>query len=89
MAPKRRRSVGSVAAEGDQLATLRALRDRLGAELDLGPHPREVAALTARLTDVLDRIAALEKAAAAPDEGATPLAQVLAIVKSKPSAGTA
>jgi hypothetical protein len=46
-----------VAATGDTLATLQALRDTLAAAIVRTRDGRDVAALASRLTDVLERIA--------------------------------
>lgn len=48
--------LADVAARGDRLETLRALRDRLAREIDLTASARDVAALSNRLTDVLEQI---------------------------------
>lgn len=48
--------LADVAARGDRLETLRALRDRLAREIDLTASARDVAALSNRLTDVLQQI---------------------------------
>jgi hypothetical protein len=42
-------SVAAAALTGDRAATLRALRDRIAAEVDAGVPPRDLAALSARL----------------------------------------
>lgn len=62
--------LAKVAASGDIGATLRALRDRLAADIEVCESGRDLAALSARLTDVLERIAALpaEKKGTALDE---------------------
>ena len=51
--------LAAVAASGDTAGTLRALRDRLAAEIDSSGSARDVAALSRQLTDVLERIAGL------------------------------
>lgn len=53
--------VAPAAATGDQLDTLRALRDRLAEELDRTVSARDAAALSRQLTEVLARIAELDK----------------------------
>jgi hypothetical protein len=60
----------AVAATGDTGATLRALRDVLARQIDACESGRDLAALSARMTDVLERIAALpaEKKGTALDE---------------------
>lgn len=52
-------SLSEVAQTGDQLRTLEALRDYLARALDVTGSARDQAALAARLTDVLARIAEL------------------------------
>lgn len=54
--------LAGVAAKGDALATLKALRDRLSREIDECDSARDVAALSQRLMDVLEQITAAEKA---------------------------
>lgn len=49
-------SLKRVAAAGDRLATLRALRDYLAEALDDTDSARDQAALSARLSDVLIQI---------------------------------
>lgn len=54
----RPRSLGAIAAEGDHLKTLEALRDRLARKIDSPKtSPRDFAALTRQLTSVLADIA--------------------------------
>ena len=54
--------LATVAQTGDQAAVLAALRDRLAAEIDdENTCARDIAALSARLVDVLARIAAADK----------------------------
>ena len=55
-------SLAEVAAKGDRLASLQALRDRLATDLDECESKRDVAALSQRLMDVLEQIADIEKA---------------------------
>ncbi len=52
-------SIGETARTGDRLETLRALRDRLADEIDAGPEPRDLAALSTRLERVLEQIGEL------------------------------
>jgi hypothetical protein len=54
-------SLASVATRGDHAATLRALRNKLAREIDQADSPRDVAALSARLVDVLACLAATQK----------------------------
>lgn len=54
--------LAATARAGDALATLRALRDRIAADLDSCDSARDVASLSQRLMDVVEKIAALEKA---------------------------
>lgn len=49
--------LADAAASEDQGRTLRALRDRLAAQIDACDSARDVAALSARLVDVLEAIA--------------------------------
>ena len=51
--------IKSVAQEGDRLATLKALRDRLASAIDDSTGAVGIAQLSKQLTDVLDQIAAL------------------------------
>lgn len=48
-------------ADGGQLETLIALRDKLAKTIDLSSSSRDIAALSRQLTDVLERIADLDK----------------------------
>jgi hypothetical protein len=48
--------IGEIAKQGDRLKTLEALRDRLAEEIDKGPEPRDLAALSSRLEKVLAEI---------------------------------
>lgn len=57
--------LAAVLAKGDPRASLVALRDFLARSLEESESGRDRAALSARLTDVLDRVAALP----APVEG--------------------
>lgn len=54
------KSLAAVTAMGDREDSLKALRDRLAREIDAADHPRDVAALSSRLTDVLSQLAAIE-----------------------------
>jgi len=67
-------SLADVASSGDRLKTLQALRDRLAEEIDRTASARDVAALSARLTDVLEQIAELDT-----DEKEDDLAQLIAL----------
>lgn len=51
--------LAATAASGDTAATLRTLRDLLAAQIEVCESGRDLAALSARLMDVLERIAAL------------------------------
>ena len=62
-------SVEDAALSGDQMSTLRALRDRLAQAIDESSSAMGVAALGKQLQDVLDRIAELTP----PDIKDTPL----------------
>jgi len=53
--------LGAVAATGDTLATLKALRDRLATDLDSTTSKRDLASLSRLLVDVLSDIDAIEK----------------------------
>lgn len=52
--------ISSAAASGSELETLTALRDRLAWQIDVSDSARDVAALSARLVDVIERIAAIK-----------------------------
>lgn len=67
MPPRKRVAPDLVTAarSGDRAATLAALRDVLAADIAACESPRDKAPLVARLTDVLDKLAALP----APAEG--------------------
>jgi hypothetical protein len=77
-------ALSGVARAGDRLETLRALRDRLAAEIDVCDSKRDVAALSQRLMDVLEQIEAAEKAR--PESKGTPLDE-LAARRKRPAAG--
>ena len=64
-------TVHQAVQQGDRVASLRALRDVLAASIDGSDSGRDVAALAARLMDVLAQIDVAEKASA-PVKG-TPL----------------
>jgi len=66
--------LGESARNGDRLATLRVLRDRLAVEIDGSASSRDVAALSQRLMDVLSQIDVIERAQ--PDAKGTPLDEV-------------
>lgn len=51
-------TIADVAATNDELATLRAMRDKLAADMDLAP-PAVVAQISGRLEAVLKRITEL------------------------------
>lgn len=68
-----------VAAAGVRLDSLRALRDRLSADIDDCDSKRDLAALSQRFVDVLAQIDALEKAQ--PESKGTTLAAVLEFVR--------
>ncbi|NKW17067.1 hypothetical protein GS940_02135 [Rhodococcus hoagii] len=58
----RPRSLGAIAADGDHLKTLEALRDRLARKIDSPKtSPRDLAALTRQFTSVLADIAAQKR----------------------------
>jgi hypothetical protein len=56
LGPDARGRVAAAAASGSSRRVLAALRDVLSEGIDLGPAPRELAALTARLLDVLGEL---------------------------------
>lgn len=64
-------TLSEVAAAGNRLDTLYGLRDMLARDLDICESMRDKAALSLRLMDALDQIAALEQAA--PDQKGTVL----------------
>ena len=75
-APSKRLSVAEAAASGDQLATLVATRDRVAvAVTDPNCSPRDLASLTQRLDDTIEKIKMLSaqaedgEADGAPDVG--------------------
>lgn len=49
-------SVAKAASSEDTVETLRALRNKLALEIDLSEHPRDLAVLSARLMDTLDKL---------------------------------
>lgn len=64
-------SVFEAASTNEALATYQALRDRLALEIDESDQPRDVAILSARLADVVEKIDLLtdvEKEGSALDE---------------------
>jgi len=67
-------SLATTAEAGDRLATLKALRDRLAAEIDECESKRDTAALSQRLMDVLEQIDTAEKAQ--PEKKGTPRDEV-------------
>lgn len=60
--PQRPRSIVAAAADGDRLDLLIAMRDRIARALDGDCPPRDLAALTKRLDDIVEKIAAIEAA---------------------------
>ena len=52
----------TVVGGGDRLQSLKALRDRLAVQIDQCDSGRDVASLSARLVEVLDKIATAEDA---------------------------
>lgn len=71
-APKRKQTVAEAAASGDQLATLVATRDRVATAIsDPKCSPRDLAALTKRLDDIIEKIKTLQPQ---DDEGEEPAA---------------
>lgn len=68
--PAKKHTVKSAAAEGDQLDILIAMRDRIATAVsDEKCPPRDLAALTKRLDDIVDKIAALKARAAEESDG--------------------
>ena len=60
-APRRKQTVAEAAASGDQLATLVATRDRVATAIsDPKCSPRDLAALTKRLDDLIEKIKTLQ-----------------------------
>ena len=53
--------LADIAAQGDRLATMRALRDRLAADLDDCASARDVAALSRQLSQCLEIVDHLEQ----------------------------
>lgn len=75
--PARRKGKVAIAAGGTRLELLKALRDRIAADIDDGVAARDLASLSKRLLDISDEIVELEvaedgdevsDAAAIPDE---------------------
>lgn len=59
-APARRQTVAEAAASGDQLATLIATKDRVATAITSPDcSPRDLAALTKRLDDIMEKIKVL------------------------------
>jgi len=63
-------SLQEVVAEGDRLASLRELRDKLAFEIDNTTSAREIASLSQRVMDVLAQIEQVEQARSAPRSNA-------------------
>lgn len=62
-AARRKQTVAEAAASGDQLATLVATRDRVATAIsDPKCSPRDLAALTKRLDDIIEKIKTLQGA---------------------------
>lgn len=60
-AARRKQTVAEAAASGDQLATLIATRDRVATAIsDPKCSPRDLAALTKRLDDIIEKIKTLQ-----------------------------
>lgn len=55
-------AISEAARNGDTLAMLKALREKLSAIIDRTNHPREIASVTRQLMEVNDRIEKIEKA---------------------------
>lgn len=70
-----RPAITEALADDDQLAALRALRNRIGRMLDASDSARDVASLTRQFIDVCDRITSLEGGVAPKQQqgGGTPL----------------
>lgn len=71
VSPRGLASVFEAASTNEALATYQALRDRLALEIDESDQPRDVAVLSARLADVVEKIQLLthvEKEGSALDE---------------------
>ena len=54
-------SLSDAASSGDRLSALRALRDTLASHIETSESPRDVAALSGQLTQVLKQIEELDK----------------------------
>lgn len=61
--PRKKHTVASAAKDGSELDLAYAIRDRLATSITGECSPRDLAALTKRLEDVVDRIKVLEAAA--------------------------
>ena len=77
-------TVAVAAATEDRLEVLRALRDRLACAIDATDSARDLAPLSARMTEVLAEIGKLEKPKT--PEVESPLAQVLQLAAASGSA---
>lgn len=60
MARKKDSSLADIAQSEGQLETLKKLRDVLSESIDMADNPRDIAPLSRQLTDVLEKIDALE-----------------------------
>lgn len=63
-------SVAQAAATGDKREALVALRQKLAVEIDVAENPREVAALSARFMETLDKLHELDDSLKKPKGGA-------------------
>lgn len=63
-------SVAKAAGTGDKHAALVALRQKLAVEIDLADSPRDVATLSARFMEALDKLQELEDSLKKPKGGA-------------------
>ena len=65
------------AESGNRLETLRKLRDKLAATIDVSDSGRDIAALSRQLTSVMEQIAELERIEAAKNDKEVPLNDIL------------
>lgn len=70
----------SLMTEGDHLAILRSLRDRLATQIDSTSSARDLAPLASRLVEVLSEISRLDPPEVEP-EVESPLAEVLRLAR--------
>lgn len=65
---KKEMDLPSIVSKGDELETLKALRDKLAVIIDKSTSGRDIAAMTRQLREILTRIEELETQRNTPDE---------------------